>query len=196
VPVAEPEAPVDEPEAPVEESGFVKAHFAAIADLRIQKATESYVGYRDVPTARGFIFKPLRDIKMTSVGAMIAEKGTYGFFLAKSKEAGLHESEQVIDSLVVTDTLNFTYKKLQKPIILKADSIYTISYFALNHSAVYDAASPGISFPFTAAGIQMLYSYYAYYYIHPPSDKYVDGYRGWSEGPMMRGLVDFIYEEI
>jgi hypothetical protein len=185
------------PEAPVEESGFLKAHFATIADLRIEKTTGSSFNYAEHPTSRGYIFKPLRDIKITSLGAMIAEKGTYKISLAKPKSSDIMAGVvQVIDSLVVTDTENFTYKKLQKPIILKADSIYTLSYFAINHSAVYDAVNLNLFAPFTTADIQIQNNYYAYYYLHPSSNKYIPGEWGWFDGIIMRGLVDFIYEEI
>jgi hypothetical protein len=180
-------------------SGLLEGFLNDNPEIIVRKTTYAYGTYNQFySTYRGYIFKPLSDIKISAVGAKVAG---YGNFRIEISHGWAWEKDTLlIDSVAIDNTAIFQFKNINHELILKANEEYLIMYFNVNHDFVYDAGlgynqsdlTNIIRFPLTIKDVQILSPYYIY------KNFYKGKYYAISEGQDMngvfRGLVDFKYE--
>jgi len=172
-------------------------------NVSIIKTTKSSIVYSaGNATHRGYIFTPLKDIKLTHVGAKIAETGTFDVELIEMDGMYIKYDTLVSEDLTINNTENFIYKEIKTPLVLKANKSYLLRYFNESHSSVYDAGTGSfnasdpnyIKLPLTIGDIQIKTLYYTY--LTQYNGVYHLGVEGgWSAG-ILRGLVDIVYEPV
>jgi hypothetical protein len=175
--------------------GFLTNH----PDIIVQKTTYAYGTFNNYySTHRGFIFKPLKDIKISAVGGKIAG---YGTFKIEIFHNWLWERDTLlVDSISINNTAVFQFKNIKPELILNANELYLIRCFNINHNFVYDAGlgygqsdtTNIIEFPLTINDIQILSPYYTYINLY--NGNYFTINEGLYDVGIFRGLVDFKYE--
>jgi hypothetical protein len=187
---------------PAEQPGILGSYLKANPEIIIQKTTQSMIGYQDgYATYRGYQFKPSKDMKITEIGGRIAQNGTYKIIISNTDGGWTKDNgwtEILTDSITITNTGVFQYKKITQNIILKAGKNYVIRYFNKSHDSVFDAglgSQPGIiELPLIIDDIEIDNIYYSY------ELKITGGYLTMEQGlanslgGILRGLVDFKYE--
>lgn len=181
------------------DAGLLEGFLNNNPKISVIKTTFAYGTYNEYySTDRGYIFKPLNNIKITAVGGKIAGYGTFKIELFH----GLPWNKEtlMIDSIKINNTSVFQFKNINPGLTLNANEVYIIRYFNINHNFVYDAglgygqsdSTNIIKFPLTIKDIQILSPYYTY------SNLYNGNYYTINEGDYnegkFRGLVDFKYE--
>jgi hypothetical protein len=182
--------------------GFLDDYLKKNPDITILKTTESNIVYTGgVATYRGYIFKPLEDLKLNAIGGRIAKQGIYKFEILKL-DGGWYSTCDTLfmDSINITNISSFQYKNVDKDIILFGNERYIFRYFNENHNSVYDAGLGFsqsdtinyIKFPLAIEDVEIEIPYYTY-------QKLYDGeYRMYQGGTfnlgILRGLIDFKYE--
>jgi len=181
--------------------GFLGKYLKKNYDISVIKTTESYYNYDStMATSRGYVFETLNKLKITEVGGLIAEKGVYRFEIYGLKKNMSNEIFFWQDSIEITKTDSFQYKKLKEEIILNKFEKYVIQYFSKDHNSIYDAGACYIStdlkdcieFPLKIDDVKILSASYEYYW-NSNGEYMLDGVGRW-QGGILRGLVDFKYE--
>ena len=186
----------------IKESGFLENYLTNNPRISVLKTTDSHVVYTGgVATHRGYVFKPLADLKVTSFGGRIAEPGVYNFELFKLNAWWVSVNDTLLlDSINITNTSSFQYKRIDKEILLLKNEKYLIRYFNETHNSVYDAGigwSPTdttnyIRFPLVVDDVEIEIPYYTYHTKF--NGQYWQTQAGTFNYGILRGLIDFKYE--
>ena len=184
------------------EFGFLGNYLKNNPEISILKTSESDVVYaRDAATYRGYVFRPLVDLKLNSFGGRIAEHGVYKFEIFKLDKWSVSPIDTLLMASIKISNINsFQYKNINKEILLLANERYLIRYFNVNHNSVYDAGlgiwqsdiMNEIRFPLIIDDIEIEIPYYTYHAKH--NDKYWLFQEGTFNYGILRGLIDFKYE--
>lgn len=195
----------DEVDPQQRDLGFLESFFTNNPEIVIQKTTESDVIYKGGrATHRGYVFKPLIDMKIMEIGARIAKTGTYTFEIY-DLEKGLFSKEDtiIIDSIKINNTEGFQYKEITNNVTLDAEKEYLIRYFNEDHTSVYDGGlgysseSDSINvmhFPLTIKDIEIQLPYYTY--MIKDNGEYFLISEGTYDLGIFRGLIDFKYRKV
>jgi hypothetical protein len=187
----------------ISSSGFLEGFFYNNPKIIVRKTIESNIAYQGgVATYRGYIFKPLYDMRISAIGGRIAELGTFKIEIYQLHNTGIWGSRDtlLIDSVNINNINKFQFKNINHDLILLANEQYLIRYFNKNHNSVYDAglgySQPdqlnNIKYPLEINDIEIETPYYTYETSY--NGKYHTTTEGtWSDG-ILRGLVDFKYE--
>lgn len=146
----------------------------------------------------GLVFKPVRDIRIYSVGCKVGATGTYKIQIHKIRPfARYAELDTLLQETVTINNINdFQYKDLSKELLLAKDQEYVIHYYSTSGSSIYNAiyknwdrTGATTLLPLTRDGVTIEGHFYNYY------DKtgFLFRYSAQDAGNAFRGLVDFKY---
>lgn len=185
-------------ETTIGEDGYIGAFIQENSEFIIQKTTESEVSYpQNVNWANtGYNFSPEKNIKITAIGGMVAETGTYKFELYSGFPFSTEPVILFADSITISSTDEFQYLEVD-PISLTAGGYYVLWYKNESYDSVYDL---GLGYnqpddanifpkPFTFNEVTIDWAFYEF---SSPSQS---GGGEWHQG-LLRGLVDFKYQII
>ena len=184
--------------APVK-PGILENFIKADPTITLQKTTQSAYHFENAATYRGYVFKPLSNIRITAIGGKIAEKGNYKIEIFSSESGNWKSDTLLVENIQITDTQKFQYKELGKGLELAAHKSYIIRYFNESHNSVYDAVLPrtyqSATNPFSPikiGDIEVEKQYYTYHYKN--NGEYYVVSEGVFSNSLFRGLVDFKYD--
>lgn len=170
----------------------------SIASPLIYGSVNSYASYR------GYVFKPLSNIKINAIGGRIAETGVFKIIICEGHGYNYDLKPMLIDSINISNIDQFQYKNISKQLILSANNIYTIIYLNKTKYSIFDAgyktykenAVNAIELPLLVNGINIESTFC--FYGMMVSGGFFPMY--WIEESdyvqILRGLVDFKYEVV
>lgn len=186
--------------------GVLEGYFDEHPLIEITKTEETYQRYSDVETGiyRGFIFKPVKDIKIKAIGCMVPEQGTYKILISNgSFDTFTSEDTVFICDITINDINNFQFVDIDQELVLSANEDYSLLYFRKNpdhyHTAKYNWLNQPIedwlSIPVIIGDVEIQLSFYMF----GTYDKDDGSFSIWNGSGnsaefLLKGLVDLKYE--
>ena len=189
-----------------ESYGMLEEFISQDSEIVVEPISRDNLDYNSGrSTQRGFIFKPLVDIEITSIGGRMAKSGEYKielFELGDQAGAWIYQDDLPLltKKVTITNTKIFQFTELDNKLLLSANKRYILRYFDESHASVYDVVLPkryqneNYQFhPQKISNIELEEAYFAYYGKQGEEYYYITDGAFMSSILFLRGLPDFTY---